>query len=156
MTLTYPTVSPEHTAGAKKLLAIASNETAGVEWLGALEEADVRALIGAIGGLSAQGGITGARREAQREAARAMVELKLTEQMVHRMQQLERANEHMIDRVGRAERATTRMAESSERVERLTARLEKVGIWVGVAGLALAGAQVWHSGPARRTAHTSA
>jgi len=62
-----------------------------LDWFKALEQAHTRAIIGAIGELGSTGAI-GARLEGYREAARAMVEQKLSDQMIAKMEDLERVS----------------------------------------------------------------
>lgn len=60
-------------------------------WYAAIEDADTRTLIAAMAALGTTG-TTGARYEAFRDAARAMVEQKLTDQTIAEMRKLEKAS----------------------------------------------------------------
>lgn len=85
----------------------------GPEWYAALENSTPREIIAAIGQMSSID-VNAPKVVACRDAARAMVEQKLTDRMLEQM----------------------------GRLERPTARLERVGVLVGIAGLALAAAQL--------------
>jgi len=87
----YQTAAAADVEGARELLRIANTFPSGDEWLGALQEQSPRAIVGAIGGLDRNRVSGRVAVESFREAARAMVEVKLTEQMVERMEGLERA-----------------------------------------------------------------
>jgi hypothetical protein len=60
------------------------------KWFAALEEADIRSIIAVIGNLGAVATGSTPTQIAYREAARSMVELKLTDRMIEKMDSLER------------------------------------------------------------------
>jgi hypothetical protein len=76
--------------GAADLVTLARSSPGGETWLAALEDADARAIIGAIGGLACHPKHESPLEIASREAARAMVEQKLTDQMICELKRLER------------------------------------------------------------------
>ena len=99
---------------AAALVALASNLRPSVgEWYREMEKAETSTLVAALGGLGREDLV------AFREAVRGMIDLRLTDRMIEKMDALERASN----------------------------RLAIVGICVGavlgVAGLVLAGVQVW-------------
>lgn len=70
----------------------------GSDWFRAIEEADTRDLIHAIGAMGATGTI-GVKYDALRDSARSMVEQKLTERMIEKMEALERVSTR-LGRIG--------------------------------------------------------
>lgn len=75
---------------AEGLVELATSSPTVAEWYRAMQELETRALIAAIAGLGTVQTL-GPHFIAYREAARAMVEQRLTDEMLGRMEKLERA-----------------------------------------------------------------
>ncbi len=77
-----------------QLLRAGIGQSKDINWLRNLEEADPRVIMAAMVGLGFPGD-RGVTPEAARDTARSMLELKLTERMIAKMEDLERASSRL-------------------------------------------------------------
>ena len=81
--------------GGGQLLKVANREPPFDLWYACIDDADTRSLIAAIAGFGSYTTGMNPAKESLREAARSMVEQKLTDRMIEKMDRLEHASNRL-------------------------------------------------------------
>lgn len=107
---------PAPASGADELIALAKRSTTQFDaWYALIEQADTHTLIATIGAIGRGDEPLGSRGTGYREAARAMLEQKLTDRMIEKM----------------------------EKLDATTTRLSRAALFVGVVGTVATLISVW-------------